>query len=153
MIESELRDRLRKQFADFIRSKKMRQTPERFAILDKVLELHVHFEIDELYAEIESDYHVSRATVYNTIELLCECNILRRHFLNGTQSVYELAEDRHIHLICMKCGDVREIRGSDINDYFDKLKFKGFSPTFIATNIYGICSKCERAARRAKSRE
>ena len=59
----------------------MRQTPERFAILDKTLEQKVHFDIDELYKNIEADYHVSRSTVYNTVELLCECNILRKHYL------------------------------------------------------------------------
>ena len=98
-VDQSLRDHLKETFAVYIKSKKMRQTPERFAILDKTLEQKVHFDIDELYKNIEADYHVSRSTVYNTVELLCECNILRKHYLNETQAVYELADDRHLHLI------------------------------------------------------
>ncbi|MDE6028189.1 MAG: hypothetical protein K2G23_08965 [Muribaculaceae bacterium] len=63
MVSTELREHLRERFAEYIKSKKMRQTPERFAILDKALEQRVHFDIDELYRDIEREYRVCRATV------------------------------------------------------------------------------------------
>lgn len=150
-IDSDIREHLREKFAEFIKSKKMRQTPERFAILDKALEQRVHFDIDELYRDIESEYRVCRATVYNTVELLCECKILRKHYLNENQAAYELYDDRHLHLICMACGAVKEIRDEGFNDYFEKMKFPQFRASFISTNIYGICSKCSRKNRRKTS--
>ena len=128
----------------------MRQTPERFAILDKVLEQRTHFDIDELYRDIESEYRVCRATVYNTVELLCESGILRRHFLNENQRAYELSDDRHLHLICLNCGSVKEVRDDNINSYFENLKFRQFKPTFISTNIYGLCSSCIRKINKMK---
>ncbi|MDE7414072.1 MAG: transcriptional repressor [Muribaculaceae bacterium] len=143
-IDDDVRIRLKEKFEEFIKSKRMRQTPERFAILDKALDQHVHFDIDELYRDIEKEYRVCRATVYNTVELLCECNILRKHYLNENQAAYELADDRHLHLICMSCGSVREVRDEKFNQYFEQLKFKQFKPTFVSTNIYGICSQCSR---------
>lgn len=147
MVDSEIREHLRSKFAEFIKSKGMRQTPERFAILDKALEQRVHFDIDELYRDIEPEYRVCRATVYNTVELLCECNILRKHFLNENQAAYEFAHDKHLHLICLQCGSVKEVHDEGSHEYFEKLKFKGFHSTFISTNIYGICSQCERKQR------
>lgn len=143
-VDQALRNRLKENFADFIKSKKMRQTPERFVILDKALEQKVHFDVDELYKDIENDYHVSRSTVYNTLELLCECNILRKHFLNENQAAYELAEDRHLHLICLKCGAVKEVHNDNVAEYLSTLKFRGFHPSFSSTNIYGLCSSCSR---------
>lgn len=143
-VDQTLRNRLKENFADFIKSKKMRQTPERFVILDKALEQKVHFDVDELYKDIENDYHVSRSTVYNTLELLCECNILRKHFLNENQAAYELAEDRHLHLICLKCGAVKEVHNDNVAEYLSTLKFRGFLPSFSSTNIYGLCSSCSR---------
>ncbi len=143
-VDQTLRNRLKENFADFIKSKKMRQTPERFVILDKALEQKVHFDVDELYKDIENDYHVSRSTVYNTLELLCECNILRKHFLNENQAAYELAEDRHLHLICLKCGAVKEVHNDNVAEYLSTLKFRGFHPSFSSTNIYGLCSSCSR---------
>ncbi len=144
IVDESLRDHLKESFAVYIRSKKMRQTPERFAILDKALEQKAHFCIDELYRDIEADYHVSRSTVYNTVELLCECNILRKHYLNKTQAVYELADDRHLHLICLRCGAVKEVHDENVYGYLSTLKFRGFHPTSSSTNIYGICSSCAR---------
>ena len=143
-VDQTLRNRLKENFADFIKSKKMRQTPERFVILDKALEQKVHFDVDELYKDIENDYHVSRSTVYNTLELLCEFNILRKHFLNENQAAYELAEDRHLHLICLKCGAVKEVHNDNVAEYLSTLKFRGFHPSFSSTNIYGLCSSCSR---------
>lgn len=149
-IDQSLREHLKETFANYIKSKKMRQTPERFAILDKALEQKVHFDIDELYKDIEGEYHVSRSTVYNTIELLCECNILRKHYLNETQAVYELAEDKHLHLICLKCGAVKEVNGAEVSDYLSGLRFRGFHPTFSSVNIYGLCSACTRKPKKTQ---
>lgn len=152
MVNVEVRQQLHNRFADFIRSKKMRQTPERFAILDKALEQHPHFDIDELYRDIENEYRVCRATVYNTVELLCECNILRRHFIKENKAAYELADDHHLHLICIKCGEMTEVRDESQFISAEDMKFSGFRPLCVVTNIYGMCAKCDRKERQRKSR-
>lgn len=153
IVTAELREHLHRRFADFIRSRKMRLTPERMAILDKALDLHVHFEIDELYKAIESEYRVCRATVYNTVELLCECNIFHKHFLHENQAAYELYDDRHFHLICLNCGSVKEVRDENYSALFDKLKFPRFKASFVSTNVYGVCARCARKMRQTNNEE
>ena len=69
----------RTKLTEFLDSRKLRKTPERFAILEAVFSHNDHFGVDTLYAEMDArSYHVSRSTVYNTIELFCECGIVRK---------------------------------------------------------------------------
>lgn len=127
----------------FLNEKKLRKTPERFAILRKAIDLNSHFEVDALHAAIEKDgYHVSRATVYNTVELLEEAGILRKlSFGNGT-SVYELHRDNHIHLICKKCGKIIETDNPGISASLMKIQLDSFTPQGFDVKIYGLCSEC-----------
>lgn len=73
MVDEKLKSMAREKFTAFLKTRKLRKTPERFFILDKVFSSSDHFDIDSLYSNIEQDsFHVSRATVYNTIGLLCD---------------------------------------------------------------------------------
>lgn len=145
-------ERLKTKLAEYIKSKKMRQTPERFAILDKALAMRSHFDVDSLYNEIDAEYHVSRQTVYNTVELLCECQILRKHQFDNIHTVYELADSSHIHLICNKCGAIKEVSDETYQQYFDEKKFRGFHPISYSTYVYGICSSCSRKLKNAQKK-
>lgn len=150
MIDQESKERMRNMLSEFITTRGMRRTPERFTILDKVLDQHTHFDVDTLYQEIDAEYHVSRSTVYNSIELFCDCGIVRKQFLNGNRTVYELAQQRHLHLICLECGAVKEVSDGKVAEYVSGLKFRGFRPTFSSTNIYGICSRCSKKKKRKR---
>lgn len=149
-MEQSERDRLKETFAAFIKSKKMRQTSERFVILDKVLDQSGHFDIDKLYNDLESDYHVSRTTVYNTIELLSDCNILRKHFLNDAQAIYEHNANNQLHMICLKCGSTKHIQDERTEEFLSGMKTRGFHPSYASFNIYGLCSACMRKMRKSK---
>lgn len=140
----EYKERLKAKFSDYLKSKGMRQTNERFEILEKIIDYNSHFDIESIYTFIEKEYHVSKTTVYSTIDLLCRSNILRKHFLNENQATYDLADSRHLHLICMQCGTVKEVTDSKIYDFMAEQKFRGFTPFFSSTYIHGICSKCKR---------
>lgn len=131
-------------FTQFLNSRKLRKTPERFAILHKALEINSHFEVDMLHLAIEKDgYHVSRATVYNTVLLLEEAGILRKNAFGGGSSIYEVARDNHIHLVCKRCGKIREIDNKHIESEVLHLKTEGFYPANFAITIFGLCSDCQ----------
>lgn len=139
------------KFNEYIKARNMRQTPERKAILAKVLGMGSHFDVDELYNALDKEYHVSRATVYNNVELLCQCNILRKHFLSETLGVYELVEDNHLHLICTVCGKIKVVKDDLLGERISAMKFRGFTPAYFSTNIYGVCSSCNRKSRKKSS--
>ena len=89
MVDDKTRNAAHAALTAYLSAKKLRRTPERFAILDKVCEMSHHFDIDELYSAIEADgYHVSRATIYNTIDLLTDASIVRCHRFGSNQAQY-----------------------------------------------------------------
>ena len=130
-------------FTSFLTEGKYRKTPERFAILRKAIELHSHFEVDALHMAIENDgYHVSRATVYNTVELLEKAGILKKNVFGQNTAIYEVNHDNHIHLVCKKCGMIREIENTHIAGHVMQLDPDDFPPESFAITIYGVCGKC-----------
>ncbi|MDE6755220.1 MAG: transcriptional repressor [Muribaculaceae bacterium] len=131
------------QFIDFLKFRKLRKTPERFEILRMAIEFDGHFDVDLLYNSMEKKgYHVSRATIYNTLELLSECGIVRKLLFDTHQARFEIAEQTHSHLICTNCGDIIEIDLECIDKNIQAMQFNGFSPSYVSTCIYGVCSKC-----------
>ena len=106
-----LKEEVKKIFTAYLEQKKLRKTPERCAILDESYERKDHFEVDSLYLSMQDeDYRVSRATVYNTLDLLVDCDLVSRHQFGHSQSQYEKAFGfrQHDHLICTDCNKVVE---------------------------------------------
>lgn len=135
---------LRNQLTEFMQSNHLRKTPERYAILEKAVDLSAHFGVDELYNAMESTgYHVSKATVYNTLELLCRAGILNRHIFSTNQARYEVARGSHLHLVCRRCGSIREIDQPDLTSRLLTDAYDGFEPEYSSTIVYGICDDCK----------
>lgn len=134
----------RERFKSYLKAHNLRKTPERFALLEKAMTLQGHFGVELLYEEMErSGYHVSRATVYSTLELLVDCGLLNRHLFGSRKTSYEVALGSHSHLICSVCGKIREIEDKKLNDMMLEMNFDDFTPTYFSTMVYGICADCK----------
>ncbi|MDE6176769.1 MAG: transcriptional repressor [Paramuribaculum sp.] len=140
-------------FATYMKRHRMRKTPERFAIFERILSMRDHFTVDDLYAAMEkTDYHVSRATIYNTVNILVDAGLLVRHTFAGRQTQYERISGpgRHHHLISSQCGRIKEIVDSDIDSLLAHKSFGSFTPLFAEVSIYGLCRSCMKKSKRAE---
>lgn len=142
-------EEVKRIFSRHLTEQKMRKTPERYAILEEIYTRDDHFDAEALYIHMKTqNYRVSRATVYNTLDLLVTCDLVKKHQFGSNLAKYEksLGYRQHDHLICNDCGKVLEFcdpRVQQIKNMMGELL--NFEVTSHSLNLYGNCAgACER---------
>lgn len=138
-------EEVRDAFSTFLKRRNQRQTPERFSVLEEAYANADHFDADELYLRLrQKDVRVSRATVYNTLDLLLECDLVIRHQFGKNQAKYERAYSyrQHDHLICMDCNELFEFCDPRLQSIQEMVaEIFQFEIKSHSLNLYGHCHR------------
>ena len=142
MAEKKLLD----NFKTVLRKEGLKITPQRVAILKEIIKDKGHRESEEIYFAIKSSKtHVSRATVYRTLDILVQNNFVRKLNIGDGRERYEskINSLHHDHLICEICHNIIEFVDQDIEKLQDEIANKyQFSLTRHVHQLFGICKEC-----------
>ncbi len=149
----ELYDKASKILEDYIILKKLRRTPERNYLLKLIYERNDHFGAEDLFLAIDKNlFNVSKATVYNSLDLFLECGIITKHYLNNNTSIYEKAYGfkQHDHFICQECKKIIEF--CDPRLYQIKKSLEEVLKVEINSHQLYLYGTCQNSACKGKGR-
>jgi len=138
-------DRQMELFHSRLKDRGLKSTGQRDDIARVFFGLGQHISAERLYAEVKKiNPHVGYATIYRTLRLLKECELVtERHFDDG-QARYEVVSDKHHdHFICERCGKIIEFENEGLERLQETVARElKVMPARHKIELYGICPDC-----------
>ena len=135
------------KFRDILRRKGFKYTPQRVAVLEEILKDQGHRECEDIYLALrQKGSHVSRATIYRTMDILVKNDFARKMEIGDGRVRYESKVDspHHDHLVCTSCGKIMEFVNQDVEDLQYKIATRyHFKLQRHIHQLFGLCKKCQ----------
>lgn len=105
-----------------------------------------HLTAEEIYLEVKkSEPNIGLATIYRTLDLLVNLDVLRRSSFDDGKYRYEFSDDdrhHHHHFICLECGRIDEMGDDDLQGLENSLEERGYQVVDHSLKMYGYCPHC-----------
>ena len=135
------------RFKEALKKEGLKYTPQRTAVLEEIIKDKGHRESEEIYLALKKrGQHVSRATVYRTMDILVNSGFARKMNLGDGRARYEskVNSPHHDHLVCMDCGLIVEFMDQKIEDLQDEIAIQyEFQLKRHIHQLFGLCKKCQ----------
>ncbi len=130
---------------DYGLSENMRLTKQRRVILDILRSTDAHPTADWVYAKARRQIkNLSLGTVYRNLGILSKEGLIQKLDLGMGQARYDGRIENHVHLICDKCGSIKEIMQSQDSSQTQEIEQKsGYRIDRVAMEMHGLCPKCK----------
>lgn len=133
------------QTVEKLKTSNIRITPQRFAVLEYLIETDSHPTADEIYqALVERFPNVSVATIYNNLRLFTKIGFVKEMTYGDDSSRFDFSTTQHYHAICEKCGKIEDIYYPGLEDIEETAHhLTGYKVTNHRMEVYGICPDCQ----------
>ena len=133
---------------EYLATGKFRKTHERYIILRQICNFPAQFTAEQLQLLCTKELTVSRATVYNTLQLLLDASLLLSHplYAGSKTTCYELCikKNTRMYFQCSRCGRVVEFEDKAINNLVKNRRYSNFTPSNLSLYVFGTCKVCRR---------
>jgi Fur family ferric uptake transcriptional regulator len=138
---------VRARFEEYLRRRGLNVTKERRDVLGEVFASQDHFDAKGLLRRLTArGRHVSRATLYRTLDLLVDAKIVTRLEFGDGEAHFEILHGRshHDHFLCVRCGRIIEFEDPGIESTLDRLAAEyRFQAEEHELHVRGLCSRCQ----------
>ena len=131
------------QLIPLLKEKGFKITPQRLEICNIVFKSSIHPTADYVYREVTKIYpSISQATVYNTLNLLVNLEILTELPFTNTHTRYDTNTGVHINIVCKNCGRITDYESDNINELYNNLIKDLGDIEGQRFDIYRTCENC-----------
>ncbi|NBC84013.1 MAG: transcriptional repressor [Bacteroidetes bacterium] len=138
---------LTEQISEKIKSKDLKVTPQRMAVLKAVYELNNHPTADNIIEYVRKENpNVAMGTIYKVLDTLIENKLVKKVRTDNGVMRYDGIMENHHHLYCVECDLIEDYNDKELDklltDYFKKKDIKGFKLKNFVLQINGTFNKC-----------